>query len=154
MADAQTDMGAYHEGHLEELASRPNTTVYKAVHDTHRDPWPVARLRPVLSRLVERVLGFPTDTSTFTIQKTCLDDPEVLDFYRGHNKMYTMLTDPALMRDQKSRTTIMAMLDVRARVESGEVVGEDEANALATRQIATALGASWQPPPQGAPAPQ
>ena len=157
MTSLPAEMGAYHEEHLRELASKPNTTVFRAErHGEHHEPWASARLRAVLSRLVERVLAFPEGTPDVTVQIKCLKtedgvgrDEEMCAFYRDHPKTYHMLTCQSLMRDPKSRTVVLAMLDVRQRQESGEVGTEQEADALATRQVMAAMGVdlSGAPPP-------
>ena len=149
-----SQIGAFREEHLKELASRPNTTVFRAErHGEHHEPWSSDRLRALLSRLVERVLAFPEDTPDMTVQIQCLKtadlaarDEEACAFYRDHPKTYLMLTNRKLMCDPKSRAVVMAMLDVRQRQECGAIPDEQEADALATRNVMTALGVSWTPP--------
>lgn len=133
------DARAYHREHLERLASRPNTTVFAPEHEFTHDAWKVARLRPVLEGLAARVAAFDADVSDFAVRKQCLDDPEVLAFQRQHPKFYWLLTDRKLVRDETFRGVVAGFLQVRERVESGEVPDGHEADALATRGVMAAL---------------
>lgn len=137
--DVASEVGAYQQERLRELSQRPNTSVLQVEYDAVRDPWPVARLRPVMEGLVARVLAFDDATSDFAVRKACLDDPETLEFQRAHPKLYWSLTDRAQMRQKKARDAVAAMLRVRERVEKGEVTDEHEADALATRTVMAAL---------------
>jgi hypothetical protein len=138
-ADVASEVGAYQQERLRELAQKPNTSVLQVEHDSVRDPWPVARLRPVMEGLLARVLAFDASTSDFVVRKTCLDDAETLEFQRAHPKLYWSLTDREQMRQKKARDAVTAMLRVREKVESGEVTDAHEADALATRTVMAAL---------------
>lgn len=133
------DIGAYQRARLEELAQRPNTTVFDVQHDVRNDPWPVSRLRPVLESVVARTLAFDDATDDFVVRKTCLDDPEVLAFQRQHPKLYWILTDRKIMREPKHRNAVHAMLQVRVEIESGRVQEGQDADALATKTVVRAL---------------
>lgn len=136
-----TNVQACQESQLRELADRPNTEVYTVAHDSTHTAWAVSRLKPLFETLVARVTGFPDDTSDFTVRKTCLDDPEVLAFQRCHPRFYYMLTDRTLMREPKYRNTITALLELRSKVEAGEVPEGPEADAFATRTVMASLEA-------------
>lgn len=133
------EVQAYHDAHLRELASRPNTTVYTVQHDAVNDPWPEARLTAVLNTLQGRILAADANLSDFALRKACLDDLEILAFQRQHPKFYWMLTDRALMREDKFRTAVVSMIQLRGRVERGEVEGGREADAMATKNVVEAL---------------
>lgn len=136
------DVKAYETKRLQELAERPNTTVLTVEHDSRHDPWPVDRLKPLMERLVARVLSFGDEVDDFRVRKTCLDDPEALAFQRAHPKLYWMLTDRKMMGEERCRSALTGLLHVRAKVEAGEVADEHEADGLATRTVLAALGAS------------
>ena len=136
----QSEVQAHHQERLRELAERPNTTVLTVEYDDKHDPWPVERVRPMMERLVARVLSFGDEVDDFRVRKTCLDDPEVLAFQRQHPKLYWMLSDRKLMREERCRSAITGLLHVRSKVQSGEVTDEHEADGLATRTVLAALG--------------
>lgn len=111
MSGLPTDVHAFDTAHLEELSSRPNSTVYTVKHDHVHEPWPVERLRPVLERLATRVVSFDDDVDDFRVRKTCMEeDAEILAFQRDHPKFYWMLTDRKLMREPKFRDTVKGLL--------------------------------------------
>ena len=139
MENLESEVGAYERKRLEELAERPNTTVLTVEHDFINEPWPVSRLRPLLEALAKRVSEFPDDASEFTVRKQCLDDPEVLAFQRMHPKLYYMVTDRKLIREDKFRSAVNSLLHVRAKVERGEVSEGQEADGLATRSVLASL---------------
>jgi hypothetical protein len=153
MSSLASEVGAYEDEHLRELASRPNTTVLQVGHDRVQDPWPVTRLRPLMETLVARVLAFGDDVDDFRVRKDCLDDPEVLEFYRAHPKLYYMMTDRKLMGEERCRSAITGLLHVRDKVETGALEEGRDADAMATRSVLAALGASHvteQPPSSSA----
>ena len=135
----QTEVHAYENERLRKLTEQKNTTVLGVEHDFITDPWPEKRLRDVMEPLVARVLAFGDDVSDFTLRKTCMMDPEVLAFQRQHPKMYWMLTDRTVMRDERSRKAITGMLYVRKQVESGAVTEGRDADAMATKTVLAAL---------------
>jgi hypothetical protein len=136
-----TEVNAFERDRLEELASRPNTTVLQPEYASVRDPWPAKRLRCVMEGLMARVLSFGEDVDDFVVRKTCLEEnEEVLAFQRQHPRMYWMLTDRALMKEQSSRDAITGMLYVREQVECGAVQEGRDADAMATKTVLAALG--------------
>jgi len=139
MAGLENDVAAFQRERLQELSERPNTTVFDVEHDHHHDPWPVARVRPLLEHLTTRVLSAPDEVSDFALRKQCLEDAEVLEFQRHHPKFYWLLTDRTIMREQKHRDAITGMLYIRAEVEEGRVTHGQEADAMATRTVIEAL---------------
>lgn len=136
-----TEVGAYEADRLQALADQ-GKTVYTVKHDHLHDPWPVARLQPLLERLAKRVTtGFADDVDDFTVRKTCLhEDAEVLAFQRDHPKLYYIVTDRKLVREARFREAVTGLLHVRGKVEAGEVADGNDADAMATRSVLAALG--------------
>tara|TARA_B110001452_G_scaffold206666_1_gene176770 strand:- start:162 stop:584 length:423 start_codon:yes stop_codon:yes gene_type:complete len=134
-----SEVKAYERERLQKLSEKKNTTVLTVEHDFINDPWPERRLRNVMEPLVARVLTFDDSVSDFTLRKTCMEDPEVLEFQRQHPKMYWMLTDRDVMGDERSRKAITGMLYVRKQVESGAVTEGHDADAMATKTVLAAL---------------
>lgn len=135
----ESDVGAYEKKRLQDLSSRRNTTVLTVEHDFINEPWPVSRLRPLLERLAKRVTEFPDGTDEFVVRKTCLDDPEVLQFQRMHPQLYYMVTDRKLVKEEKFRNAVNGLLHVRGKVENGEVTNGQEADGMATQTVLSAL---------------
>ena len=135
----QSDVAAFERQRLEALAAQPNTTVYEPTFTSVRDAWETDTVRPLLERLATRVAAFPADVDDFVVRKTCLEDPETLRFQRAHPRLYHMVTDRKMVAEPRFRATISAMLEVRARVERGDVPAH-EADAAATKAIVAALG--------------
>jgi len=126
----------------ERLAAQPNTEVLEVKYASINDPWPAARLRKVCDRLMKRVLEeFSADASDFLVRKTCLDDEEILTFYRSHPKLYTMLTDRKLLNDPKkpAQTVLNGFLDLRQTIDSGIVAEGKEADAMANKIVMSCL---------------
>lgn len=135
-----SNVGAYGRDRLEELASRPNTSVMEVQHDFINEPWKVERLRVVMTDIVERALSTDVEVDDFTVRKQLITDhPEILEFQRQHPKLYYLLTDRSIMRDEKSQNAIKAMLEVRTQVEEEKIQDSKEADALATKVVIAAL---------------
>jgi len=135
----QTEVQAFENERLQKLSEKKNTTVLTVQHDFINDPWPEKRLRDVMEPLVARTLAFDASVSDFALRKACMEDPEVLAFQRQHPKMYWMLTDRAIMGDERSRKAITGMLYVRKQVEAGAVDEGHDADAMATKTVLAAL---------------
>lgn len=135
-----SDVGAFERERLEALAEKRNTTVLTVEHDEVRDPWPTARVRPVLERLAARVAAAPDDADNFRLRKACVaDDEEARDFQRAHPKLFWMVTDAKMVREARFRNALAGLLRVREQVERGEVPEGRDADALATRTVLGAL---------------
>jgi len=141
MSSIEGEVGAYHREHLEELSTRPNTTVLTVEHDEAHEPWKVQRLRPLLESLTQKVLSAPDDEDDFALRKRCLQDAETLAFQRQHPKTYWLLTDRTVMRDEAKRAAVTGLLFVREQVEAGAVREGRDADAMATRTVMAAMGA-------------
>ena len=138
----QSDVSALHKQRLQELANKPNTTVFTVNHDQITTAWKAERVAVVLESLACRLQTEFEDTTQFSdfyVRKKCLEDKEVLDFQRQHPKLYWMVTDREKMKDDKYRAAVSALLEVRRRVERGDVKDGEEADAAATRTIVDAL---------------
>lgn len=137
----QSSAEAFHQQRLEELSAQPNKTVYTVKHDRVREAWPVARVRPVLERIAEKVHASGKEESEFKMRRRLLDeDEEVRAFQRDHPKLYWLVTDRKVVGEAKFRQAISGLLAMRDRVESGQVSDEKEADAMATRVVMNALG--------------
>jgi hypothetical protein len=132
-------MGAYTQSHLEELSRRKNTTVFTVQHDHVSDPWPADKLKRVMEKTAKAMSDLPADMDDFSARKKCIEDPEILDFYRKHLKTFLLITDREVMKDERYRQTMSALLELRARVERGEAGDEKEANAMATKLVMQTL---------------
>lgn len=139
MSSVPSDVAAYQQQKLQELADRPNTTVYTVAHDSTHEPWPASRVRAVSEALAARVASFDAGASDFAVRKACLDDPEALAFQRRHPKLYWLLTDRTMVHDPRFRAAVTGMLHVRAQVDAGAVAEGTDADALATRTVLAAL---------------
>ena len=138
----QSDVSAFQEQKLKELADKPNTTVFTVKHDQVNTAWKAKRVSDVLESIASRIQSEFTDTSKFSdfyVRKKCLEDEEVLSFQRQHPKLYWMVTDREKMKDAKYRAAVSALLEVRRRVERGDVKDGEEADAAATRTVIDAL---------------
>ena len=133
---------------LRDKANQPNTTVYETTYTSTHTPWTSATLRPLLERLATRVTAFAPDVDDFVVRKTCLDDPEVCRFQKAHPKLYWMVTDRAVICKPENRQAISALVELRAKVERGELRDGEEANAAATQAVLAALnqGTPGTPP--------
>lgn len=130
-----TEVGAFEDERLRELASRPNTTVYTPKHDFVHEPWRAERLRPLLERIAARVCTFDESVCDFAVRKACLEDPDVRSFQRQHPKLYWLVTDRKMVTDANFQKILGGFLAVRDRVECGEVAEGHEADALATQAV-------------------
>ena len=136
------DVAAYQTEKLKKLAEKPNTTVFTVKHDQVTTAWPSKRVKSAVETIARKIHAEFTDTekfSDFCVRKECMKDPEVLAFQRQHPKLYWMVTDREKMKEQKYRDVVGAMIELRHRVESGQVKDGEEADATATRVITDAL---------------
>ena len=135
-----SEVKAFQEDKLRKLAEKPNTTVFTVKHDEINKPWPVKRVRKVLENIAKRVnTEFSESDSDFKVRKKCLDDSEILEFQRKHPKLYWMVTDREKMKNEKYRSAVSALLEVKMRVERGDIPDGNEADAAATRTVIDAL---------------
>lgn len=136
-------MSAFQREKLEELASRPNTTVYDVVHDFKADPWPVERCRKVMEKIASRLTEEFADRdkfSDFGLRKEMMKEEEILSFQRRHPKLYWMITDREKMSNETYRGVISSLLELRQRVEDGTLEEGEEADATATKVVTSLLG--------------
>lgn len=124
----------------EELASRPNSTVFDVKHDLVREPWPVSRLRAVVADITFRAAAMSADVDDETVRRQVIatGGPEVAEFQLTHGRMFHLITTSAVMKDSRSQDAIEAMMAVRERVESGAVSGR-AADADASKAVLRAL---------------
>ncbi|OUU53267.1 MAG: hypothetical protein CBC12_02830 [Candidatus Puniceispirillum sp. TMED52] len=136
------DVAAYQTEKLKKLAEKPNTTVFTVKHDQVTTAWSSERVRDAVETIAQKIQSEFSDTekfSDFFVRKECMKDPQVLAFQRQHPKLYWMVTDREKMKEQKYRDVIGAMVELRKRVELGQVKEGEEADATATRVITDAL---------------
>ena len=124
---------------MEGIAARPNTTVLTPSYESTHAPWSAERLRGVVRTLRERVASFPDDAHDFHVRKQCLEDCDILAFQRRHPKLYYVLTDRTLSGDARYRRIIDDLVEVRARVERGELADGATASAAATDAVVQSL---------------
>lgn len=123
-----------------ELSERPNSTVYKTVYDSTKEPWRGSEARRVAEHIASRTTTFGDDVSDFALRKTVLaESDDILAFQRQHPKMYHLLTDRKMVADTRFRSALSAMLCIRDKVDSGSMKDGKEADALATSGIMRAL---------------
>lgn len=132
-----SEVKAFQEEKLRELAERPNTQVLRPKFTVHK-AWKADRLRGVMEKLVARVVSADKDMPDFTLRKACLEDTEILTFQRQHPKCFWLLTDRSIIKDEKSRNAITGMLLLKEKMERGELT-EDDANAAATKHVMESL---------------
>jgi hypothetical protein len=140
MSTLRSEVNAFEKERLQKLSEEKNTTVLTPDHDFKHTAWKAERLRPLLERIATRVTTeFSEGDDDFHVRKTCLDDPETLAFQREHPKLYWMLTDRAMVKDGRFQEALGGMLSVREKVDSGQVCEGQEADALATTSVVSAL---------------
>ena len=135
-------IGAYEQAHLDELSSRPNTTVYTPEFDNVHDPWKVKQLKVVLNRIAKRmqVLEAEGITDTIRARQECLKGDEgIRSFQRAHPKLFWAVSDPVAIKEPKFRAALASLIHVRTLVERGDVATGRDADALATRHVMSAL---------------
>lgn len=132
----------------EEHARRnPNAKTLFVTHDHVQEPWPVARLRKVVLLIMEATLTSGEVTDDEVVRGRLLrDEPEVREFSVHHERTFKLLTDRAVMSEPRHRAAIMAMLNVREQVDTGQVPSGDMANATATQAVMHALDAAARQP--------
>ena len=132
-------MGAYSQAQLEELSKRKNTTVYTVKYDRVFEPWPADKLRRIMEKTAKALFELPADMDDFRARKALIADPEILEFYRHHLKTFMLITDRAVMKDERYRQVMTGLVELRARAERGELGDENEANAAATKMVMQTL---------------
>ena len=130
---------AYEQKRLHELAQKENTTVYTVEHGDVAAAWKADRVASALESIHAKMQSFAAEESDFAVRKKMLEDEEILAFQRRHPKLYYMVTDREKMAVPKYRSAISAMVEVRRRVEAGDVDEGRDADAAATRTVINAL---------------
>ena len=136
-----TNVEAYQKEKLEKLAENPQNTVYEEEYNV-ADAWKAKDVSDVLDLITTKMKDVPDDTPDFTFRKSFLEDKQILEFQRRHPKLYYMVTDREKMKEEKYRSAISAMMEVRRRVEAGDVDEGRDADAAATRTVINALSSS------------
>ena len=134
-----SEVGAFEKERLERLAAKPNTDVYTVKHDHVAEPWKVERVRAVFERIAVRMKASPVDLDDFVFRKQCLEEEEVLQFQRQHQKLFWLVTDRKKMNNEKYRNAIAALLTLRDNIEAGNLSDGQEADATATSVVMQAL---------------
>lgn len=135
-----SDVSAFTRQQLEELASRPNTTVYETTYSDVADAWPASRVEVVLQLLLGQSANPEAPQDDFRYRKACLDLPDVLEFKRRHPQLFWMATDREQIKDGKAQRVILGLLKLRRQVESGALEEGPSADAAATRWVLEATG--------------
>ena len=66
-------------------------------------------------------------------------DPEVLAFQRDHPQLFFLVSDRERVRDPRLRDAVGGLLRVR-EIQIERALGDDEANAMATQCVVSAMG--------------
>lgn len=130
---AHSEAAALHDQQLESLSQRPNTTVYRATHDSAAK-WPAARVEAAMEAIVKTALECDSTMDDFRVRKKCMEDPESLAFQRQHPKFFWTITDRTMMRNEQYRGILGELLRLHARVEAGSVESS-AADAQATQIV-------------------
>ena len=134
-----SEVGAYEQARLEHLSEQDNTTVFKTEYDCHHEPWNAQRLRGVAEHVAKIVTETNANVNDFRLRKTCLEDKEILAFQRHHPQLFWLLTDRSMVTDTRFQQALAAMLQVKEKVERGDVQEGRDADAMATSGIVAAL---------------
>lgn len=120
---------------IAELSQRDDCVVYQPTHDVLFDPWPSQRVRACVRRIVKT----SRRSASAEEARASLDvDAEVAEFKDKYQLMYTRLTQPEIARNEAHVETFLAMVDLRARVERGEM-SESHAQQAASEEAMTRL---------------
>lgn len=103
---------------LEELAEREDTIVYAPEHTHLFDAWPAEKVRACVRKIVKVAKNCATAEEACTKLST---DEELRGFAENYQKMWSTLTQPQVAQNQGHVDIMLAMVDLRARVEAGEL---------------------------------
>lgn len=138
----RSELEALRRGHLQALASRPNTTVLDVTHDHVNTAWTASRVRRVITVVAEHMATCPREMCDFDLRKSCIRlSSETQAFQRQHPQLFWTITDREIMAKPNSKLALEAMLKLRDDVDMGVLTDENEANAMATREVMNALHA-------------
>ena len=117
----------------------PRAEIYEVTHDRVQEPWESRRLERIFNKIVTKVFEFEESTNDFTVRKTLLEDADILEFQRGHPRLYYVLTDRKLLREEKYKNVLKNMLLLRQRVERESLASDERTDAMATNVIISSL---------------
>ena len=115
----------------------PNAEIYEVKHDRIQEPWKVDRLQKIFKKIVTRVLEFDESTNDFVIRKTLLQDADILEFQRGHPRLYYVLTDRNVITQEKYAKLVNKMLLLRQSMDGSPP--DERVDAMATNLIVSSL---------------
>ena len=69
-------IGAYEQAHLDELSSRPNTTVYTPEFDNVHDPWKVKQLKVIKLLVLQFLFKHTVLSNIFKILNQKIREPK------------------------------------------------------------------------------
>jgi len=117
------------------LAEKPNTTVYKHVHDIVFTPWPSEKVAQVTKVLVQKTLS---DNDADKTRREVVKDDE-LRYFSEHYKVFFMkLTDPEFVTVPRNVQMTLKLIQLKQDVERGKT-SEVDAAASASSMALTGL---------------
>jgi hypothetical protein len=122
----------------EKLAKNPKNIVYDVKFGEVREPTKARDARTVLSKISSLLESLPNDLDDKEVVKTLNREDDVREFGESHPNLFSLASNRDLMRDEKKRNAIISMLEVREKVERGEM-DQNEANALVTKMVVSCL---------------
>ena len=125
---------------MEEIARRnPNAEVFRASHTHVQKPWKVKTVRKVVNKIHELMTTEYRGLDLFTARKRCCEDELINDFHKRHLELFFAVSDREKMEDVNYRSTIFNLIELRSKIERGEVEDGLQADAMATSIVMNTL---------------
>ena len=113
---------------IRRLSKRKDTVVYETEYTTVFTPWEDGRVRSVIRKL--RSISINCDDEE-EAREAALKDPELREFSNLYQTMFKVLCNPAHARSEETVKTLLAFVDLQAKLRAGEVT-DQQARASAS----------------------
>lgn len=138
--------------HLERLAERPDVVVYHPTHDVVFVPWESSRVRRCAMHLVRIARRCATeDEARERVRGAAMaanapaEAVDATDFEANYQMMFRRLTQPEVARQETAVAIVLNMIEMRGRVERGELTEEEAQSTVGQQTLNTLVAAAHTP---------
>ena len=128
---------------LARLAERDDCIVMQPTHDTLFEPWPAARVRECVTRIVAIARNAPSEDEARVRVRAADPNGEFKEFESKYQLMFTRLTQPEIARNKGHVEIVLGMIGLRERMDQGTLT-EAGAQRLVSEQALANLMAQAQ----------
>jgi len=120
---------------LKELSEKKENVVLVEEHDIKFEPWSTKRVKKCIDMIIEITHDPELELNKEKIRKKCTEKLELVKFSNYHHAMFEKFTDPEYAHNEKFLNGIKMMINVREKVETGEIDEGEDADKVIVGQL-------------------